>query len=283
VDNDQRVNDPADAWGHGHGAPDVGSAILNALARRIESAPPTIGVVGGAGVGKSSTINAMFKTTLAVSHTATLPRRFEHIDLTVRFDPTAEDVPAGMGSFTPKVRLRVIDAPGLGGDIGGDEAHLAQYRRHLPGCDAILWVMAARNRAIALDQRYLLQLRDFRDRMVFGINQVDLVEPVDWRAESNLPSRRQQRNITAIQQDRARRLAGFVGRDPTVVCYSSRRGYRLEHVFDALLTVCPPDRQWIFAGIKNFNYLDFIPPTPRAGVARRTTRSLARLFGSKKQ
>jgi uncharacterized protein len=237
----------------------LGDAILRTLAQHIESAPPTIGVVGVTGVGKSSTINALFKTDLPVSDSVARTEEFEAVDLSVQFGPRSAHarVAAGPSAFAPQVRLRVVDAPGLGGDHCSDEECLRSYRRHLTDCDAILWVLTARNRSLALDRRYLTELTEFRERMVFGVNQVDTVEPADWRRTANRPSPRQENNIREILDDRTVRLAAIVGIDPTIIGYSSRRGYHLDQLFHALLTVCPSHRQWMFAGLKNFSYRDF--------------------------
>ncbi|MCX4094628.1 GTPase family protein [Nocardia sp. alder85J] len=216
--------------------------------------------MGVSGAGKTSTINALFKTDLPVGDTAARTKEFEAVDLSVRFDPPRGDdrvTAISPSAFAPQVRLRVMDAPGLGDNADSDEKHLCSYRRHLPGCDAILWVLAARNRALTPDRHYLTELTDFSERMVFGVNQIDVVEPADWRRAPNRPSPRQESNIRKILDDRTVRLSAIVGPDPTVIGYSSRHGYHLEQLFHALLTVCPSNRQWMFAGLKNFSHRDF--------------------------
>lgn len=79
-----------------------------------------------------------------------------------------------------ELSLIVIDAPGLGEDIDNDPRYLEMYKTNLVQCDVILWIMTGRNRAVALDQMYLQQLSDFYSKIVFGINQVELVEPQAW-------------------------------------------------------------------------------------------------------
>jgi hypothetical protein len=44
-----------------------------------------------------------------------------------------------------------------------------------------------------------------------------------------------------------------------VVPYSNRKGYNLEGLFASLITHVEGDRAWIFAGLKNFSYQDFMP------------------------
>ena len=115
--------------------------LIDTIRRELNKKPPTIGLIGVSGVGKSSTVNAMFKTDLAISHVVACTKAFEKKDLEVTMK---EGV--GKGQV---VHLRVIDAPGLGEDIKLDPKYLSMYRDHLPECDVNLWVITARNRAIA--------------------------------------------------------------------------------------------------------------------------------------
>lgn len=267
--------------------------LLAVLIREIAERPPTIGVVGVSGVGKSSTINSLFKTDLPTSATVARTKEFENVDLSVKFnvpeasaeltDPLYPDETAGAPSpaeqdTSPKVRLRVVDAPGLGEDLSLDSRYIDLYRENLDRCDAVLWVMSARNRALALDQMYLKQLGAFHDKILFGLNQVDLVEPMEWRVNYNIPSREQESNITLIMADRLRHLVPVMGRDSGMVAYSSRTGYHLEHLFKAMLDACPSDRRWIYAGLKNFSHLDFIPAETQERLAFRATRRLAQIM-----
>jgi predicted GTPase len=221
------------------------SAIREEMARR----PPTVGVVGVSGTGKSSTINALFKTDLPISHTTACTKEFRNVDLAVHATqgPTAGD----------RQLLRIVDAPGLGEDVRRDPDYLKMYRDSLPACDVILWVITARNRAIALDQRYLEQLAPFHDRIVFGVNQVDIIAPMNWERRVNLPSPEQEDHLAEILHDRQERLAGTLGAARPVIGYSASRRYRLQELFTELLRSCPNERSWIFSAIKNFRHDDF--------------------------
>ena len=223
--------------------------LANAIARELQR-PPTIGVVGVSGTSKSSTINTLFKTALPVSHTVACTKQFEANELTLRMHHGKAE-----GQAT---KLVVFDAPGLGEDVGKDPEYLDMYRKHLPQCDMILWVMSARNRAVALDQTYLSHFQDLHGRIVFGLSQVDLVEPMNWQPGLPIPSREQEANIKAIAVDRGKRMADVLGREVRVVPYSNYKGYNLEELFAALLQTCQGDRAWIFAGLKNFSYKDFL-------------------------
>lgn len=241
------------------------AAIAEEFAKRI----PTIGVIGLSGTGKSSTINAWFGTKLPVSHVRACTKEFWHNDLPV-------EVKEGEGAGK-KVSLRVIDAPGLGEDVKKDPSYLDMYREYLPNCDVILWVMAARNRAVALDQMYLEQLKDFHERIIFCVNQVDLVEPNNW-TRLNLPSEEQEANISEILLDRAEKIGQVVGRTVGIVPYSAGRKYNLQKLFTAAVTSCPGKRAWLFSMIKDFRPDDAIPEAARSYIAR----ELERLESAKK-
>ncbi len=224
--------------------------LADAIARELQRLP-TIGVVGVSGTSKSSTINTLFKTALPVSHTIACTKQFEANELALRMHQGKAE-----GRAT---KLVVYDAPGLGEDVQKDPEYLDMYRKYLPGCDMILWVTSARNRAVALDQTYLDHFKDMHGRIVFGLSQVDLVEPMNWQPGLPIPSKEQEANIKAIAVDRGKRMADVLGREVRVVPYSNYKGYNLEELFAALLQACQGDRAWIFSGLKNFSYKDFLP------------------------
>lgn len=236
---------------------------VNMIVRELQQHPPTIGLVGMSGVGKSFTINTLFKTSLPTSAATACTKEFRSSELSV-------DVKQGQlaGSAVP---LRVIDAPGLGEDIALDPSYLEMYRQHLPQCDVILWVLAARNRAVALDEMYLEKLSDFADKMIFGLNQIDLIEPLNWNHNLNAPSRAQMKNLDIIQQDRKEKIESVLGRPVKMIPYSAKHSFDLQPLFDGAITSCSQERAQVFNIIKNFSHLDFLPQDVRSRV-------LAQLF-----
>jgi len=230
--------------------PEEEAKLHAAWADEIDRKPLSIGVVGVSGVGKSSTINTMFKTNLPISHTVACTKEFRAVPMSV----VVTDGPA-TGSTT---KLVVYDAPGLGEDMRRDPEYLSMYRENLPTCDIILWIMTARNRAVALDQLYLQQLMDVQERIVFGISQVDLVEPRNWDPRLPIPSAEQEANIQEIVADRGRRLSDSLGRKVEVIPFSNHMGYNLEWLFASLIEFCTTGRKWLYQGLKNFRLEDWI-------------------------
>ncbi len=216
----------------------------------FRKAPPTICVIGLSGVGKSSTINAMFGTRKAVSGST----RGTH-----RFRADTFDIESGrVDGFKLACQLRVIDAPGLGEDVDLDEGYLKNYRTHLPKCDVALWVVAARNRALALDQGYIKTLRKVLPHGVIGINQVDLIEPLDWDDRVNMPSLTQDKVLKEIVVDRQEKLGRFFPNRPKTVAYSARHYWNLQALFSALIESAPPQRRWMFDLVKSFSTSDWL-------------------------
>lgn len=247
-------------------AREIGEAILRELVER----PPTIGLIGVSGVGKSSTINRLFRTELPTSDSVACTTEFRAVPLQVSYH--------GRGAEPSTVALRVVDAPGLGEDVRKDEEYLELYRENLPQCDVVLWVMSARNRAVALDQQYLARLPEIHSRVVLGINQVDIVEPRDWSEAYNVPSSAQARTIRAIERDRRERMSHVLGRSVPTVAYSAHRGFRLTSLFHMLLAASPVERQWIYEGLKNFDHRQFTPAAIADNGAVRAAGFLGRLL-----
>ncbi|WP_168221002.1 GTPase family protein [Actinomadura sp. WMMA1423] len=234
--------------------------ILAELQEELRRKPLTIGVVGVSGVGKSTLVNTMCKTDLPTSPTVACTREFESQDVSIT-------VRGGVVEGY-RAKLRVVDAPGLGESVEQDPGYLEMYRRELPKCDVVLWLSAARNRAIALEQQYLAELVGVNDRIVFGLSQVDLVDPLDWNTEVNLPSGEQRKNIQEICRDRSERFSATIGSTVEFVPVSAGRRYNLQPLFSALLERAPDERAWIFSGVKAFTAGDWVPEKYRGKVMR---------------
>jgi len=220
-------------------------ATLSASLDAEESEPPRIALIGETGVGKTSTINALFGKGLEVSHTKACTR----IEIEV------------IGERGKPVR--VFDMPGLGEDVDADEAHFETYRRVLAEVDVVVWIIKADNRAMTNIQRALSRLvkegtLDVR-KLVVAINQVDLLQPGEWDKAVNLPSAEQEETIGLRRRDiveKMQRVVELPARQ--VISYSARTYYNLENLLEAILAGCDETRRWLLhdrAACADFNAL----------------------------
>jgi|GEM_PF-3300001 len=224
--------------------------VVSAIEAEFAKAPPTIAIIGLSGVGKSTIVNSLFGTRRDVSATTRGTSRFHKRKF--------EIVSRRLYGTSLKCALQVIDAPGLGEDADLDDNYLKRYRQHLPEADIALWVVAARNRALALDQQYLRRLADVLPHVVLGINQVDLVDPLSWNESINLPSKEQAKNIAIIADDRRAKLAAAFSRPMRCVAFSALKHYNLQALFNACLDEAPKHRRWMFEILKAFSVRDWL-------------------------
>lgn len=210
---------------------------LTALQEEIEKAvknSPRIALIGKTGVGKSSSVNALFSP----------PKPFKvgHVRATTR-KPREQIIRLGES----RGKLIVVDFPGLGESIRSDEATLQTYREYLAKCDVALWIVKADDRAYSDDQRFITQVLTpkLRDRLVVGINQVDLIQPGRWSDGFNVPSKEQEASMQVKVRDVKAKLKEIGLASRSIVTYSALKHYRLMHLFSAMLEACPRDRAWV--------------------------------------
>ena len=250
--------------------------IVGSIEQEFAARPPTIGIIGLSGVGKSTTINAMFGLSRRTSATIRGTNRFRADSIEYESDRVAD--------AKVKCSFKFYDAVGLGEDTELDRKYLKRYREHLPKCDVAIWVLAARNRALALDQQYLAEIAKYLPnlQMVIAVNQVDLVDPLDWNERINMPSARQSAAIEEIVADRQEKLARYVKGDCPVVAYSAARYYNLQELFATCLRAAPPERRWMFELIKSFSTHDWLSRAKGLSDAQRAALARAHIKADEK-
>lgn len=229
--------------------------IWSKVTERVENEPPPrVAFIGNTGVGKSSTLNALFNAGQNISHTRACTQEEASIEI------FAETVEGEKGA------LVVYDMPGLDESITSQRKHLETYERVLKDVDVAIWVLEAANRGImSVQERLIKDIRRINpklvNRVVFALNKVDAVKPDNsWNTLMNLPSDEQELNIKErindVEEKIKEVLPTWKGR---IVGYSAEKRYNLTRLFSVMLDAVPEERQWVVASRKALSdYLDLV-------------------------
>lgn len=210
----------------------VGDLLKEKVRDELER-PTHIAVIGKCGVGKTSTINALFGTDWKISHIRAATKR-EQVYL----------------YESDRGKLKISDLPGLGEDLETEEVYRALYTRVLKECEVALFVLKADTRDMLDVQRILRDvvseaMPNLATRIVIGLNQVDLVQPGAWIDDANIPSPQQEKSIQAIIRERLRSIQKVCPiKRSQVVAYSAGKRYRLLHLFEAMVA-CTTGEAWV--------------------------------------
>ncbi|MEC4804643.1 MAG: GTPase [Jaaginema sp. PMC 1079.18] len=232
--------------------------IYNQIAEKVDNEPPPrFAFIGEAGVGKSSTLNALFNAGLPVSHTEACTQTA--IDIEIKFNELE-----GTNGL-----LVAYDMPGLGESRLKQREHITLYEKILKNVDVALWILDAQNRQIASVQQYLEdELKAIHpkllERMVIALNKVDLVYPgeMHWHPLANLPSEEQENNIKGRIFDVQRKIREVIPNwQGQIVGYSANKRYNLPHLFNAMMDAVPNKRRWVVASRKALaDFLELVDP-----------------------
>ena len=161
--------------------------VFGKLDEEITGRPFKGAIIGQSGVGKSSTLNAVFGLNLPVS-----------------------DIAEGTTEIIEKIfpmrdgfNLSIYDMPGLLQSRKKDKEYEEMYKEILPQCDVIVYIIRANTRNIGDDCRILKEVvlpicnqSSIKDNLIIAVNKVDTIgqtiNPDDpelvWDPISNVPS-----------------------------------------------------------------------------------------------
>lgn len=191
-----------------------------------------IAVIGQTGVGKTSTINALFNTNLPVSHFGSCTQSAESVVVT-----------------TPKGTIELIDMPGLWAGEAESIKHWKTYREVLPTVDSAIWIVSAGDRALEGMQNALRIISDFSDsdiinHIVFGVNKSEHMHPEDWNNLANLPSEEQEKNLEEFCITVKKAInEKFPDWNGVIKYYSAKKQFRLEELLEQMLIMASPDNR----------------------------------------
>lgn len=161
--------------------------VFKGLDEEITKRPFKVAIIGQSGVGKSSTLNAVFGLNLPVS------------DITEGTTEIIEKIFPMRGGFN----LSIYDMPGLLQSRKKDKEYEEMYKEILPQCDVIVYIIRANTRNIGDDCRILKDVvlpicnqSSIKDNLIIAVNKVDTIgqtiAPDDpelvWDPISNVPS-----------------------------------------------------------------------------------------------
>lgn len=222
--------------------------------------PPTIAIIGFTGVGKSSTLNALFQAGQPTDDV----KACTQVEKVFRGD--LEEYIGRKGT------INIYDMPGLGESIRADKHHYEVYARILPKADVIIWTFHAGDRAMTPMQtaiEYLIsQIGDeFTNKLMFAINKADAIAPGEstWNEKFNIPSPEQKINLKEAENYVRARVREILPKwNGPVVSYSAKRRYHLEQLMTAMVEVMSEKTRWRLGELADVaDYLEMVSPEYR--------------------
>lgn len=216
--------------------------VFGKLSEEITGKPFRVAIIGQSGVGKSSTLNAVFGLDLPTS-----------------------DIEEGTTEIIEKIfpmrdgfNLSIYDMPGLLQSRKKDKEYIEMYKEILPKCDVIVYIIKANSRNIGDDCRILKDIvlpicneSSVKDNLIIAVNKVDIIgESFDandpdlvWDPISNVPSQKMHDCILKKRMDIFEKLISenlVLLNNPQaikpeqVVFYSAVWGYNLKQFLLAI-------------------------------------------------
>lgn len=207
-------------------------------AQHAVETPPHITFIGETKVGKTSTVNALFRTELEVANPNYDPESMVGHVLSVQAVAIEQVID------TPRGRVLITDMPGLGETGKKTQQYLQVYRTRLPKADVILWILEP-DRKLEQVQRHLKAVRtivsrEVFERIVFCLNKVDAIHKGEWISETNQPDAALRDAIQEYISWAERELGLSAG---AIIPYSAQCYYNLDGLLEAMMEAIPSTRQ----------------------------------------
>lgn len=224
------------------------SAILTEKLVRLGVAPLDILFTGATGVGKSSTLNALFGVDVSK----------------VGDTPNPETMEINSFYLDDDEYVRIWDSPGLGDTTVKDKTHIAKIRELLNRCyipdinnrnvrygtvDLAVVILDGGSRDLGTVRRLVVDVilpLMSSGRVIFAINKCDmLLGGRHWDNTVNVPDSALTAKISESAEVLSERIADNCGlksiRKP--VCYSAKHGYNIDGLFDEIVKAIPSTKR----------------------------------------
>ena len=233
--------------------------VMDAINDEITEKPFRVSVIGQAGVGKSTTLNAVFGLKYYTSDVA----------------EGTTDIEEKKFHMRDGFNLSIYDMPGLGYDIEKDMEYEKMYKKILPDCDVIVYIINAHSKDIGEDCRILRDIvlptcnaNHVMNNLIIAFNKIDTIgemqDPDDpelrWNVKENLPTEKLKHAIKIKLSALTDKLIdeGLIGGPSTiaphqVVFYSAVYNYNLGEFLKAITKA--GNRGWIWTGTVGFEQI----------------------------
>lgn len=124
-------------------------------------------VFGKTGVGKSSTLNALFGLSLATDDSIACTKEPQPINIEYSH---CKDLILPYGNIT------VVDMPGIGESVDKDEEYMVFYKEWIPKANSLVWITQADTRAYKRDEIFLSKLAPLLNPSILltvALNKID--------------------------------------------------------------------------------------------------------------
>ena len=113
--------------------------------KKVRQTPPSVAILGKAGVGKTTTVNGLFNAKWKTSHTFVGTTNLQSKEFQLLTGGT----------------LTMIDLPGYGRSLAEDRQYENMYREAIGHCDLILLIVQADARDLADDQEMIAKISEW--------------------------------------------------------------------------------------------------------------------------